>query len=138
MALIRDRRWWGLGFAGCFFIHLLSLLEYNWLIGKFPPVGILDQGVLAYAVLLAMVLTSTDKARRIMGGWWKALHRLGMWGFYFIFVMAPYAEPLMKLKLPDLNPLTDPYAVAGCIALSVRVAAWWQSRARRWRLANAA
>ncbi|WP_353369357.1 hypothetical protein [Aliiglaciecola sp. NS0011-25] len=25
MALFRDRRWWGLGFASCFFVHLLAL-----------------------------------------------------------------------------------------------------------------
>lgn len=76
MALLRDRRWWGLGFASCFFVHLVALLTYSWLRDGFPPVGQLDRGVLAYAVLLAMVLTSTDGARRRLGRWWTVLHRV--------------------------------------------------------------
>lgn len=45
IALLRDRRWWGLGFASCFFVHLVALLTYNWLIDNFPPAGLLDRGV---------------------------------------------------------------------------------------------
>jgi methionine sulfoxide reductase heme-binding subunit len=130
IALLRDRRWWGLGFASCFFVHLVALLTYNWLIDNFPPAGLLDRGVWAYAVLLAMVLTSTNRTRRRMGHWWVALHRIGMWGFFFIFVLSPYADALLALKMPDFNPPTDPYTLAGVAFLAVRIAAWWRSRAK--------
>jgi DMSO/TMAO reductase YedYZ heme-binding membrane subunit len=131
VALLRDRRWWGLGFAACFFVHLLALLIYNWLRDNFPPAGILDGGVWAYAILLAMVLTSTDRARRRLGRWWKVLHRVGMWGFFFIFVLSPYADALLHLKRLAFNPLTDPYTLAGAAALAIRITAWWQKRAKR-------
>lgn len=131
IALLRDRRWWGLGFAGCFFVHLVALLTYNWLIGNFPPAGLLDRGVWAYIVLLAMVLTSTDGARRRMGRWWTLLHRVGMWGFFFIFVLSPYADALLTQKTPEFNPLTDPYTLAGVAALVLKIAAWWQGRMKR-------
>ena len=137
MALMRDRRWWGLGFASCFFVHLVALLTYNWLRDQFPPVGLLDRGVFAYAVLLAMVLTSTDGARRRMGRWWTALHRVGMWGFFFIFVLSPYADALLALTMPKFNPLTDPYTLAGVAAVALRIAAWRRSRAKRLRRAYA-
>jgi DMSO/TMAO reductase YedYZ heme-binding membrane subunit len=130
-ALLRDRRWWGLGFASCFFLHLLALLTYNWLRDRFPPADFLDPGVWAYAVLLAMVLTSTDGARRRLGRWWTVLHRVGMWGLFFIFVLSPYLDALLALKMPDSNPLTDVYLLAGVAAVALKIAAWWQSRMRR-------
>jgi DMSO/TMAO reductase YedYZ heme-binding membrane subunit len=137
-ALLRDRRWWGLGFASCFFVHLLALLTYNWLRDRFPPAGLLDPGVWAYAVLLAMVLTSTDGARRRLGRWWTLLHRAGMWGFFFIFVLSPYLDALLALKMPDFNPLTDAYLLAGVAAVALKIAAWWQSRMKRLDRASAA
>jgi len=137
-ALLRDRRWWGLGFASCFFVHLVALLTYNWLKDQFPPAGLLDRGVWAYAVLLAMVLTSTDAARRRLGRWWTVLHRVGMWGFFFIFVLSPYVDALLAREMPDFNPLTDPYTLAGVAALAVRIAAWWRSRAKHLGRAIAA
>lgn len=131
VALLRDRRWWGLGFAGCFFVHLLALLTNNWLADNFPPAGFLDRGVWAYVVLLRMVLTSTNKARLRMGPWWTALHRLGMWGFFFIFVLSQYADALLAMKVPSSNPLTDPYFLTGVVALSLRITAWWSIRRKR-------
>jgi hypothetical protein len=40
---------------------------------------------LAYALLLAMVLTSNSAAQRRMGRGWTWLHRTGMWVFLVIF-----------------------------------------------------
>jgi DMSO/TMAO reductase YedYZ heme-binding membrane subunit len=130
-ALLRDRRWWGLGFASCFFLHLLALLTYSWLRNRFPPADLLDPGVWAYAVLLAMVLTSTDGARRRLGRWWTMLHRAGMWGFFFIFVLSPYLDALLALKMPDSNPLTDVYLLAGVAAVALKIAAWLNSSVER-------
>ncbi len=138
IALLRDRRWWGLGFASCFFVHLVALLTYNALRDRFPPAGLLDPGVWAYAVLLAMVLTSTDRARRRLGRWWTALHRLGMWGFFYIFVLSPYVIALWARKMPDWNPLTEPYTLAGAAALILRLAACRRSRSYHQRRLGAA
>jgi DMSO/TMAO reductase YedYZ heme-binding membrane subunit len=130
IALLRNRRWWGLGFASCFFVHLVALLTYNWLRDRFPPVGLFDQGVLVYTILLAMVLASTNSARRRMGRWWTVLHRVGMWGFFFVFVVSPYVSALAAMEMPSFNPLTDPYTLAGVVALAVRLAAMRQNRAK--------
>jgi methionine sulfoxide reductase heme-binding subunit len=131
--LLRNRRWWGLGFAACFVTHLVALLTYNWLKGSFPPVGPLDPGVWVYAVLLGMVLTSTDAARRRLGRWWKVLHRTGMWGLFFIFVLSPYVFALLDGKLPDFEPLNEPYTIPGFAALGLKIVAWWQRRTKRLR-----
>lgn len=133
LALMRNRRWWGLSFAACFFLHLVALLTYNWLRDRFPPAGFLDRGVWAYAVLLAMVLTSTDAARRRFGRWWKILHSVGMWGFFFIFVLAFYVDALMAQKVPEFTPLAEPYTLPGLAALALKLAAWVQGRRQRRR-----
>jgi hypothetical protein len=41
--LLRERRWWGLGFAACFAIHLVALSVFNWRIEKFPRSVLLIQ-----------------------------------------------------------------------------------------------
>ena len=114
--LLRERRWWGLGFAACFIIHLLALMIFNWRMGNFPPVGLVDQGVLAYLLLLAMMLTSTNAARRKMGHAWTWLHRAGMWLFLAIFAFAGAGAMGMTFKLVSFA------------AVCLRIAAWWQRR----------
>jgi len=135
-AIMRDRRWWGLGFAACFLTHLVALLVYNWLEGRFPPAGFLDRGVWAYAVLLAMILTSTNAARRRLGRGWTILHRIGMWGFLVIFALTPYLDDFLTLKMPDDNPLVDPYTLSCLAAIALKAAARVKSRWKRRRLAS--
>lgn len=117
--LLRNRRWWGLGFASCFTLHLVALSVFNWHIGKFPPVGLVDPGVLAYALMLAMVLTSNRRAQRWMGRGWKWLHRTGMWVFLLIF-----GQPGEGL-FPTI------YMLVSFAALCMRIAAWWHRRSSR-------
>ena len=118
-ALLRDRRWWGLGFAACFAVHLVALSIFNWRMEKFPPVGLVDPGVLAYTLLLAMVLTSNGAAQRGMGRGWTWLHRTGMWVFLLIFGQ------------PGKGLIAVTYTLVSVTAACLRVAAWWQSRHRR-------
>ena len=80
-------------------------------------------GVIAYAVLLAMVLTSTDAARKALGRGWKWLHTIGIWGFVLIF------------GHPDGFPLTDPYFVIAAAAVGLKLAAFVQARRKRTRRA---
>ena len=123
-ALLRDRRWWGLGFAACFAIHLLALSVYNWRIGDFPPVGLVDPGVFAYALLLAMVLTSNGAAQRRLGRGWKWLHTAGMWTFLLIF------------GRPGSDPVAMIYTATALLAVSLRIAAAWKSRSGSLRTAT--
>lgn len=133
-ALLRDRRYWGIGFASTFGLHVLALLVNNWNQDNFPPVGPFDPGAIITYVLIAMVITSTDAARRQMGKWWKVLHRTGMWGFWTIFSVQPYLEAIFTLTPPKQNPLTDPYTMTCFVAVLLKLAAWTRS-ARRHRTA---
>jgi hypothetical protein len=53
-----------------------------------------------------------------------------MWGFFFVFVVSPYVSALAAMEMPSFNPLTDPYTLAGVVALAVRLAAMRQNRAK--------
>ena len=117
-ALLRDRRWWGLGFAACFAVHLVALSVFNWRKGDFPPVGLVDPGVLAYALLLAMVLTSNGAAQRAMGRGWTWLHRTGMWVFLLVFGQ------------PGTGLIAMTYTLVSMSAACLRIAVWWQRKRR--------
>lgn len=123
--LLRDRRWWGLGFAACFAVHLVALSVFNWRTDKFPPVGLFDPGVLAYGLLLAMVLTSNGAAQRAMGRGWTWLHRTGMWVFLLIFGQ------------PGTGLIAMTYTLVSLSAAGLRLAAWWQRKRRRSLTAEA-
>ena len=114
--LLRNRRYWGLRFAACFVIHLVALLVFNWRIGEFPPAGLLDPGVIAYTILLAMVLTSNAKAQKSMGRAWTWLHRTGMWGFLVIF------------GRPGDDAIAITYMVIALSGAGLRIAAWLKRR----------
>lgn len=131
--LLRNRRWWGLGFAACFTLHVASLSIYNSLKGNFPPTGPSDPGFYVYLLMLAMVLTSTDIARRRLGKGWKVLHRLGMWAFWLVFVVNPYIGAILRLEAPKESPLADPYFLVGIAAALMKFAAWRSSRGKRVR-----
>jgi DMSO/TMAO reductase YedYZ heme-binding membrane subunit len=132
-ALLRDRRWWGLGFAAAFLAHLAALLVNNWLRDNFPPASLSDPGPYVYLLLLAMVLTSTNAARKRMGGWWKLLHRLGMWAYWAVFAISPYLGALHTLSWPEQNPLRDPYFIVGIGAALLKLAAAAKARRKKAR-----
>jgi methionine sulfoxide reductase heme-binding subunit len=84
-ALMRRRRQWGLAFALAHTIHLVAL-AINIIIYNPRPFAALVGGAVAYAILYAMALTSTDKAQRVMGIWWKRLHRVGIHYLWIAFL----------------------------------------------------
>ena len=77
-AILRDRRWWGLGFAACHTVHLVALV---FAVQSNPEprsfVSLLPGGF-GYAVLFALALTSDDAAMRALGRGWKRLHTAGI------------------------------------------------------------
>lgn len=86
-ALVRRRRQWGLGFALAHSIHLGALL-YNILNFDSRPLPTLLGGGLAYLLIYVMALTSNDASMRLLGKWWKRLHRFGIHYIWLIFTLS--------------------------------------------------
>jgi DMSO/TMAO reductase YedYZ heme-binding membrane subunit len=84
-ALIVHRRGLGLAFAAAHFVHLGALATWLAMSGTRPPTVTLAGGGLAYVLIAAMALTSTDAAQRRLGRWWKRLHLTGVWYVWLIF-----------------------------------------------------
>lgn len=88
--LLRHRRHLGLSFAVSHGVHLglIVVFALGWpdtFAARGPLTGDIIPTI-AYLVLLAMVLTSTDGARARLGGRrWKALHKSGMYLVWTIF-----------------------------------------------------
>jgi hypothetical protein len=59
-ALVRDRRWWGLGFAASHTVHLVALVVAVSLDPEPRTLASLVPGSLAYLFILAMALTSSS------------------------------------------------------------------------------
>lgn len=89
-ALLRRRRQWGLGFALAHTIHLAALAVNVIVYAPGRTWQSLIGGGLAYAMIFAMALTSTDGWQRQLGRWWRRLHLFGIYYIWFIFT-ASYA-----------------------------------------------
>jgi DMSO/TMAO reductase YedYZ heme-binding membrane subunit len=87
-AALADRRGLGLSFAGAHFVYAGCIVALFWAMGEWPPTVTLVGGGLAYVLLGAMVATSTDAARRLLGASWKRLHLGGLWYIWLIFVQS--------------------------------------------------
>lgn len=98
--ILRNRRWFGLGFAWSHFLHLLMIL---WLFGNYagqvpaPPMATIAGGSLAYVFIAAMAATSFDGAVRWMGPKnWQRLHKVGVWYVWIVF-MTSYGKRAMTM-----------------------------------------
>lgn len=108
--LLRNRRWFGLGFAWSHLLHLIAIL---WLFGNYagqvpaPPMATIVGGGIAYVFIAAMAATSFDGAVRWMGARnWQRLHKIGTWYIWIVFmtsygkravVMPEYIPPVLLL-----------------------------------------
>ncbi len=126
-ALVRDRRWWGLGFAASHTIHLAALVTYLQLTGEPPLVQTLLGGGLAYVLLYAMALTSNDAAQRAMGRAWKRLHTIGIHWLWAVFVFT-YGG---RVAAGDEMPYAGICVAVAFAALGLRITAWVKARSRR-------
>lgn len=126
-AVLRRRRQWGLGFALSHTIHLGALVNYLSLSGEQRPLAVLIGGGLGYALMFAMALTSNDASQRLLGRWWKRLHRVGIHYLWFIFLFS-YAG---RIADPDRMHIGLVFAPIALAALGLRIAAWLSARRRR-------
>lgn len=86
--LLRNRRFLGVTFAWAHGLHALAIGLLALLLGDAfrVPLPILAVGGAAYALLAAMVATSSDRAVRALGPRrWKALHRTGIHLLWLVF-----------------------------------------------------
>jgi DMSO/TMAO reductase YedYZ heme-binding membrane subunit len=126
-ALLRERRWWGLGFAASHTVHLYALVTYNMLRDEVPTVVTIIGGGGAYAILYVMAFTSNDTAMRALGANWKRIHTLGIHWLWFIFTFSYFGRVAEGQELP-YSAITLTLAI---LALGLRIAAWRKTRSRR-------
>jgi methionine sulfoxide reductase heme-binding subunit len=117
-ALVRDRRWWGLGFAASHTVHFYALYMAVTMRGE--SLTVLTPGAVAYAAILAMALTSNGAAMRALGKNWKRLHRTGMHVIWFTFAAA-YAG---RIADPQMVVTGLAGTTLCLIAAALRYTAW--------------
>lgn len=93
-SILRDRRWWGLGFAFSHTVHLVALVTYLRISGTPPKTASLIGGGLAYVLLYAMAFTSSQAAMRALGRNWKRLHGFGIHWLWFIFAFSYFGRTM--------------------------------------------
>lgn len=123
-ALLRGRRWWGLGFAASHTVHLYALVTYLQVSGEYRSPGSLIPGGLAYVLLYAMALTSSDAAMRMLGRNWKRLHTVGIHYIWFIF----FISSVGRLVTPEKRVPGAIEVAVTLAALALRLAARRQKR----------
>lgn len=124
-ALARDRRWWGLGFAGSHTVHLVALIIATSLTPQPRTFASLVPGGVAYVFILAMALTSSNGAMRAMGRNWNRLHTAGTHVIWLIFTLA-YAK---RIAVPETRAIGLTMTTLALIALLVRMIARGRRRA---------
>jgi DMSO/TMAO reductase YedYZ heme-binding membrane subunit len=133
---LRRRRSLGLAFGAHHLVHLVELLTYLEVSGKGFDVSRAAGGMVGYAFLVAMMLTSTDKAVARLGAKnWKRLHRTGLWYLWIVFLLTYLPRVRGQRPTAGGGPLEWSVCLAIVVALAaLRLAAF---TARRRSLASA-
>ncbi|MBC2777746.1 cytochrome b family protein [Parasphingopyxis marina] len=113
-ALLRQRRYVGLGFASAHTIHAMCFI---WLIAATPvsrPPYVYFIGGTGYVLMWLMAATSSDAAMRALGRNWKRLHITGIWLLWFIF-FASYGGRIFRAETLLLGSVTTALLVAAAL-----------------------
>ena len=130
--LLRNRPMFGLSFAAAMGWQLLFIL---WLVGihteyYVDEVYVLSdavEGVVGYAFLIAMTLTSFKFGRQLLSQkQWKLLHTSGIYWIWF-YAWSVYWFNLFYYDGPAL-PIDYIYYWGGFIAMGLRICAWGKKR----------
>lgn len=84
-AVLRQRRYIGLGFAS---VHTIHGMLFVWLIATTDvsrPLVVWIVGGTGYLLMWAMAATSNDAAMRALGRNWRRLHTIGIWWLWTVF-----------------------------------------------------
>ena len=122
--LLRNRRYVGVSFAVSHFVHLgtLGVLRAQFPARLETEVATVVAGAVVYPLIAAMAATSFDRAVRWLGRTrWRALHLVGGWSTWSIF-MATYLGRALE------NPTYIPLVVWMAAVPVLRIAAWRYNR----------
>lgn len=86
--VMRNRRYWGLGFALAHIIHLGALTTFFVVSPQAPSLITMLGGGLAYVLIVALAATSNNWSQRTLGPWWHRLHMIGMIYIWIIFAQS--------------------------------------------------
>ena len=125
--LLRERRYWGLGFALAHGIQLVALVTYFWLSNRPPSMLSLLFGGFGYVLMLGLVVTSNDAAVKRLGRRWKTLHRVGVHYLWLIFALTY----LRRTPSPDLSVQGYAFFSIAMAALALRVFAHVTAKRQR-------
>jgi len=90
--LLKHRRYLGLSFAAWHLQHLWILPMLGWVLGPmrflkmFWRTGNFFPATITLLLIVAMTVTSTDRAQRALGAGWRTLHKIGIYAIWFWFV----------------------------------------------------
>lgn len=126
-AVVKRRRQWGLAFALAHFIHLGALTNYMLLSGEGRPVPVWILTGGCYVLIFLLAITSNDASQRLLGRWWKRLHRFGIHFIWLNFLLS-YASRIPDPTRMHIGLVFVPIVLA---ALGLRLAA--RRSARRTR-----
>ena len=118
-ALMRDRRWWGLGFAASHTVHFVALVVATSLNPEPRTIASLIPGGIAYVFIVLMALTSSNTAMRALGRNWKRLHATGIHVIWLIYTLA-YAK---RIPVPETRAIGITMTTLALAALTLRLAA---------------
>ena len=140
--LLRNRKYIGLCLAVAmgwqlFFILWLTGIHTDYYVSEVYVLSDVVEGVIGYALLTAMVLTSFDFGRsRLTSKQWKLLHRSGIywlwvyaWSVYW-FNLFYYEEPAVAIDYI--------YYWGGLLAWGLRMGAWSKKRMQQSAVQNPA
>ena len=130
--LLRNRRIFGLCFAAgmgwqLVFIAWMFVGHWDFYMEEIHPAGDLPLRLVAYAILLAMTVTSFAAPRRMIGPKaWRVLHKVGIYSMW-LAIWGSYTEALFVMENPP--GVAYLFAAAGLAAWMLRIAAFTQQRA---------
>lgn len=132
--LLRNRKYFGLAFAGAmawqaFFILWLVIGHTDYYVREVYVLRDAIEGVIGYAFLVAMTVTSFMPVRRRMRPkHWKWLHKIGIYSLW-IYAYAVYWWAHAYYGQPDAIDYL--YYWAGFLAWALRCLAWRKKRLQR-------
>lgn len=132
--LLRNRKFFGLAFAAAmawqaFFILWLVTVHRDYYVAEVYVLRDVIEGVIGYAFLLAMTVTSFMPVRkRMRPKHWKWLHKIGIYALW-VYAFAVYWWAHAYYPQPTL--LDHLYYWAGFLAWGLRVAAWRKKRLQK-------
>lgn len=126
-SILRQRKYWGLGFAASHTVHLYALTKAVLLSSTPPSLATLIGGGFGYVVLYAMALTSFPWAYKALGKWWKRLHSFGIHYLWFVFAFSYFG----RIFRPGYETTGIVFGSIALAALGLRIAAALKSRAKR-------